>query len=399
MLLTMKAHKRKNNGKSVWEVRLPKGKDEYGIIKYFSIYGSTSKEAIEKAEAKKYNLVNDVSETQPVVSNNHYTLDHAYDELHKDWQVAIAEKAKNPKRGLDKSTINGYDSSTNRLFKLVSRQTRLVEINKAWVRNFIRDLKTKQWSANKDKVLSDKQANTAWQMFNKLMDSAVKSDLVEVSVHKIFQSEAPTYEPVGKKAIDEVTMKEISRHFIDVANNGFVKESQAAMISLLEMYSGIRWGEAAGLPYENINWNTGETLISQSKDSKDGRIKMTKSGTLRTANADKGERVVTFSKKILLQIPIVIADLHTHKTSGLIFDVAYKTTNELVQGTGKKLSIKLETKDFRRFYATQLAKLGASRDERQQALGHATVDMQDTYITHDNPEAPKRAEEIFNILN
>lgn len=395
----MKAHKTKNNGKQVWGVRVSKGKDEDGNYSYIYVYGNTSKQAIEKAEAKKYNLVNDVSETQPVVSNNHYTLDHAYDELHRDWQVAIAEKVKNPKRGLDKSTIDRYDSSINLLFKLVSRQTRLVEINKAWVRNFIRDLKTKQWSANKDKVLSDKQANTAWQMFGKLMDSAVKSDLVEVSVHKIFQSEAPTYEPSGKKAIDEVTMREISRHFIIVANNGFVKESQAAMICLLEMYSGIRWGEAAGLPYENINWNTGETLISQSKDSKDGRIKMTKSGSLRIANADKGERVVWISKSLLDLMGAVIPDLHTQKTSGLIFDVAYKTTNELVQGTGKKLSIKLETKDFRRFYATQLAKLGASRDERQQALGHATIDMQDTYITHDNPEAPKRAEEIFKILN
>jgi len=395
----MKAHKVKNNGKTVWLVRLPKGKDENGITKYYCIYGSTSKQAIEKAEAKKYNLVNDVSETQPVVSNNHYTLDHAYDELYKDWQVAIAEKAKNPKRGLDKSTTDRYESCINLVFKLVSRQTRLVEINKAWVRNFIRDLKTKQWSANKDKVLSDKQANTAWQMFGKLMDSAVKSDLVEVSVHKIFQSEAPTYEPSGKKAIDEVTMKEISRHFIIVANNGFVKESQAAMICLLEMYSGIRWGEAAGLPYKNINWNTGETLISQSKDSKDGRIKMTKSGSLRIANADKGERVVWISKSLLDLMAVIIPDLHTNKTSGLIFDVAYKTTHELVQGTGKKFGTKLETKDFRRFYATQLAKLGASRDERQQALGHATVDMQDTYITHDNPEAPKRAEEIFKILN
>ena len=395
----MKAHKRKNNGKTVWWVRIPNGKDYQGNYTYKSVIGKTAKEVIQKAEAIKYNLVNDVSETQSVVSNNHYTLDHAYDELYKDWQVAIAEKAKNPKRGLDKSTIDRYDSSINLLFKLVSTQTRLVEINKAWVRNFIRDLKTKQWSANKDKVLSDKQANTAWQMFGKLMDSAVKSDLVEVSVHKIFQSEAPTYEPSGKKAIDEVTMKEISRHFIDVANNGFVKESQAAMISLLEMYSGIRWGEAAGLPYENINWNTGETLISQSKDSKDGRIKMTKSGSLRIANADKGERIVWISKSLLDLMAAVIPDLHTQKTSGLIFDVAYKTTNELVQGTGKKFGTKLETKDFRRFYATQLAKLGASRDERQQALGHATVDMQDTYITHDNPEAPKRAEEIFKILN
>ena len=194
-------------------------------------------------------------------------------------------------------------------------------------------------------------------------------------------------------------MREISRHFIDVANHGFAKESQAAMICLLEMYSGIRWGEAAALPYKNINWNTGETLISQSKDSKDGRIKMTKSGSLRIANADKGERVVWISKSLLDLMAVIIPDLHTNKTSGLIFDVAYRTTNELVQAAGKKFGVKLETKDFRRFYATQLAKLGASRDERQQALGHATVDMQDTYITHDNPEAPKRAEEIFKILN
>lgn len=401
----MKAHKTKNNGKQVWGVRVPNGKDADGNYLYAYVYANTSKEAMEKAEAKKYNLVNDVSETQPLVSNNHYTFSDAYDELYRDWQVAIEEKQKNPKRGLDMDTVNRYESNVNGFFKIVSKETKLSTINKKWVRDFIRDLKSKKWEQNNNKVFTDRQAQDRWRIFGNLMDSAVKSDFIEVSVHKFFQDDAPSYQSDGKEAIDEKTMSKISRHFADLAKNGFAKEAQAAMCCLLEMYSGIRWGEAAGLPYKNVDWNTGKTLISQTKSSKQKNgekahiKKITKGGALRAKGADKGERFVYLSKPLLKLINKCIPSLHNKKPDHLIFDVAYKTTQEIVKGTGEQFGVHLETKDFRRFFATQMTKIGVNRDDRKLILGHNSNDVQDIYITHDVKGGMEKANKIYKSLN
>ncbi len=401
----MKAHKTKNNGKQVWGVRVPNGRDADGNYLYAYVYANTSKEAMEKAEAKKYNLVNDVSETQPLVSNNHYSLSDAYDELYRDWQVAIQEKEKNPKRGLDMDTVNRYESNVNGFFKIVSKETKLSIINKKWVRDFIRDLKSKKWKENNNKIFTDRQAQDRWRIFGNLMDSAVKSDFIEVSVHKFFQDDAPSYESDGKEAIDEKTMSKISRHFADLVKNGFAKEAQAAMCCLLEMYSGIRWGEAAGLPYKNVDWNTGKALISQTKSSKqkkgeEARIKkITKGGALRAKGADKGERFVYISKPLLDLIGKCIPNLHNKKSDDLIFDVAYKTTQEIVKGTGEQFGVHLETKDFRRFFATQMTKIGVDREDRKLILGHNSNDVQDIYITHDVKGGMEKADQIYKSLN
>ena len=401
----MKAHKTKNNGKQVWGVRVPNGKDADGNYLYAYVYANTSKEAMEKAEAKKYNLVNDVSETQPLVSNNHYTFSDAYDELYRDWQVAIEEKQKNPKRGLDMDTVNRYESNVNGFFKIVSKETKLSTINKKWVRDFIRDLKSKKWEQNNNKVFTDRQAQDRWRIFGNLMDSAVKSDFIEVSVHKIFQDDAPKYKSDGKEAIDEKTMSKISRHFAELVKNGFAKEAQAAMCCLLEMYSGIRWGEAAGLPYKNVDWNTGKTLISQTKSSKEKKgekahiKKITKGGALRAKGADKGERFVYLSKPLLKLVNKCIPSLHNKKPDHLIFDVAYKTTQEIVKGTGEQFGVHLETKDFRRFFATQMTKIGVNRDDRKLILGHNSNDVQDIYITHDVKGGMEKANKIYKSLN
>jgi|TARA_X000001382_G_scaffold114297_1_gene92557 integrase len=401
----MKAHKRKNNGKTVWWVRIPSGRDDNGNYIYKSVIGKTSKEAMEKAEAKKYNLHNDVSETQLVVSDNHYNLSDAYDELYRDWQVAIQEKEKNPKRGLDMDTVNRYESNVNGFFKIVSKETKLSTINKKWVRDFIRDLKSKKWEQNNNKVFTDRQAQDRWRIFGNLMDSAVKSDFIEVSVHKIFQDDAPSYKSDGKEAIDEKTMSKISRHFADLVKNGFAKEAQAAMCCLLEMYSGIRWGEAAGLPYKNVDWNTGKALISQTKSSKqkkgeEARIKkITKGGALRAKGADKGERFVYVSKPLLDLIGKCIPNLHNKKPDDLIFDVAYKTTQEIVKDTGEQFGVHLETKDFRRFFATQMKRIGVDRDDRKLILGHNSDKIQDTYITYDVPGGMEKADQIYKSLN
>ena len=167
---------------------------------------------------------------------------------------------------------------------------------------------------------------------------------------------------------------------------------------MIQAHTGARWGEIAALTVGDVDFKKNRISINKSRSAKTGKVGLTKSGHLRSDEADLGERVVP----IFPQFTDMIADYidHSNLKNENLFDCTYKVTQDTFIAACKRAgSTQKETKIFRRFVSTNLRKQGATRDDVRLALGHSNDATQDIYVTHSYQNADNHAAKLFKALN
>mgnify|MGYP003148585715 FL=1 len=383
----MKSHKVKIRGDIKWCVTVPSGEYYFdGRPKLKSFYHSKKAEAV----AKAMDFVrNDDKSLTPITQTRSYPLVKVYDDLWDDWNVKVIQKERNPKKKktISRDTMNRYQEYANALFKIVPQETNIHSINKKWVNNLIKKLNTDQ---------TESQAYRIYSVFNMIMLKAEQLDIIEFSPTHAFKQDRPTYSSSGKKSIDPKEMKRILKQIhwsYDKYN------SQSAFLLLIQAYTGARWGEIAALTHADIDFDNNKILINKSKSIKTGKVGLTKSGHLRSDEADMGERIVPIASKFTKMIDdyVVNADI---KKNGELFSCSYTVSQDTFIAACKRAgSTQRETKVFRRFVSTEMRKIGASRDEVKLRLGHSNDATQDIYVTHTDKNASNHASKLFKTLN
>ena len=356
-----------------------------GRVKQKRFFHTLRNEAV--AKAMDYLNKKD-NEPKQVVTAKSYSLEKVYDDLWEDWRVKVALKEKNPKKKktLSEDTMTRYEESAKALWKVRDRNTNIHTIDKRWVDKFIKELNINQ---------SESQAYRIYAVFEKIMVKAEQLDIIDISPTHAFSKDRPTYNAHGKKAIDKEEMKRILKQIkwsYDKYN------SQTAFLLLIQAHTGARWGEIAALTVGDIDFKRNRISINKSRSAKTGKVGLTKSGHLRSDEADMGERVVP----IYPQFTDLIADYidNTELSGESLFDCSYKVTQDTFIAACKRAgSTQKETKIFRRFVSTNLRKNGASRDDVRLALGHSNDATQDVYVTHTYENADNHAEKLFKTLN
>ena len=106
-----------------------------------------------------------------------------------------------------------------------------------------------------------------------------------------------------KKEMDKNNIQVLKR----VNNIWREAENQTALILLLQALTGARWGEIAALTVADINLKKCSINISKSRSAKRGTVSLTKSGHLRSNEADMGTRVVYFAPSFAKEIKTYIS--------------------------------------------------------------------------------------------
>ena len=175
----------------------------------------------------------------------------------------------------------------------------------------------------------------------------------------------------------------------DYSENGFAhKFQELSFIYIIQYPTGIRWGEAAGLSYEDFNWHNKTITIRNSRNVRNSKITPTKAAKLRVADAMMGERIVPIPKKLKY-----FFDTYTRQKSiksGYLFDVGYKYSLDYLKSKCDKLGFDssiVDTKMFRRFIISEWQKSGVDSRTIALRVGHNDTKTQIGYATFSDPNA------------
>lgn len=116
----------------------------------------------------------------------------------------------------------------------------------------------------------------------------------------------------------------------ELHNKGLSLEAEAALVFIIECFTGVRWGEAAALTVADFDFDNNYIRINKTKSSKTGIISNTKSSQLRMSHGEDGERFVPFPKGL----EPLFRDYVSSKKHAL-FSVSYSYCAE-IQGRIKK---------------------------------------------------------------
>ena len=200
-------------------------------------------DAVAKAEAYKLKLKNHLP-TKTSQPTSQQTLGSVYVELQDEWDTKVQMRERNPKKKktITDDTRNRYEDYASALFKVVSKDIPLSNINKKFVNDLIKTL-------NKHKTES-----AAYRIY---------------SPTQSFKEDRPTYDSEGERTVDDKEMKAIYKQIVW----SYMKyRSQSALILLIEANTGARWGEAAALHHTNFDFKNNIIHIKFSKSSKSGKI-------------------------------------------------------------------------------------------------------------------------------
>ena len=152
------------------------------------------------------------------------------------------------------------------------------------------------------------------------------------------------------------------------------------IMAILAAESGIRRGEICGLRIEDVMWKESKLRVcnnrslDQDADPKSGH-----------------ERIVPVSSTVLDLINSHIGNRKSGYVvcTGNATAIGLRNANRLLDGILEALKIKrpgLGWHSFRRYRATQLAKAGVPEAHRLQWMGHADVDVENSYVDTDEEE-------------
>ena len=336
-----------------------------------------------KEEAKKV-IANLDIKPKPQTTNSK-TLQDAADELIEDWHTAEQLRLENPNKGLNPDTVSRNKQWIAAVFKFVNPSIKLSQIDKLYIRRLLNDIHKSGFS--------DSKKTRIWRFFGQILDSAVMSDYMDFNPCKAFRKHLPDYKAAKVKALDAGTMKKVFKYLAELHNKGLSLEAEAALVFIIECFTGVRWGEAAALTVADFDFDNNYIRINKTKSSKTGIISNTKSSQLRMSHGEDGERFVPFPKGL----EPLFRDYVSSKKHAL-FSVSYSYCAEIQGRIKKEFDLEhFNTKSFRKFVSTNYRKLGADVKDTQALLGHKDGDTQDDYITYDVPT--QFADDLLKTLN
>jgi len=368
--------------KKPWRVRIDTGlRNDNGAKIYKQAFGATATEA--KEEAKK--IIANLDVKPKSQNTNSKTLQDAADELIEDWHTAEQLRLENPNKGLNPDTVSRNKQWIAAVFKFVNPSIKLSQIDKLYIRRLLNDIHKSGFS--------DSKKTRIWRFFGQILDSAVMSDYMDFNPCKAFRKHLPDYKAAKVKALDAGTMKKVFKYLAELHNKGLSLEAEAALVFIIECFTGVRWGEAAALTVADFDFDNNYIRINKTKSSKTGIISNTKSSQLRMSHGEDGERFVPFPKGL----EPLFRDYVSSKKHAL-FSVSYSYCAEIQVRIKKEFDLEhFNTKSFRKFVSTNYRKLGADVKDTQALLGHKDGDTQDDYITYDVPT--QFADDLLKTLN
>ena len=324
--------------------------------------------------------------------------------LEKEWDKRIKLKELDPfdQEGLELDTVNRYKDSRRSLFLILgdgdtdkAHHFSLQRITHEWYSDFLDDMFAKhQFTKSKAKRVRN--------FLNTMLSKAEQLNWMN-SPHHRYKEKPTQYRPLHQPRA--MTPKEAKKLLLslektfnsavntdeygDYSEQGFTRKFQElSFIFIIQYPTGMRWGEAAGLSYNDFDWNNLTITIRNSRSTKSGKITPTKAAKLRVADARKGERIVPIPKKLKY-----FFDKYTEQKSiksGYLFDVGYDYSRQFLQERCEKIGLDgniVDTKMFRRFVISEWQKAGVSDKTIALRVGHNDTITQNGYGTFADPTA------------
>tara|TARA_R100000426_G_scaffold13478_2_gene13075 strand:- start:6 stop:1229 length:1224 start_codon:yes stop_codon:yes gene_type:complete len=388
-----------HRGKKVYQVVI-KYEDPNGLTKIKKFLHPKRYIAIENATKWEKEYKNKT----PSLSDNGYTIGHVNTKLEKEWDKRIELKRLDvfDQEGLEEDTVERYKDSRKALFKILGNGDEkqaihfpLSNITYEWYSDFLDDMFAKH-------KFSKSKAKRVRNFLNSLLTKAEQLNWFQ-SPHHRYKEKPTQYRPLHQPRA--MTPKEAKKLLISLENtfnsalnrdeigdyseNGFAhKFQELSFIYIIQYPTGIRWGEAAGLSYEDFNWHNLTITIRNSRNVRNSKITPTKAAKLRVADAMMGERIVPIPKKLKY-----FFDTYTRQKcikSGHLFDVGYKYSLDYLKSKCDKLGFDssiVDTKMFRRFIISEWQKSGVDSRTIALRVGHNDTKTQIGYATFSDPNA------------
>ena len=426
----MKIHKVKVHGKPKYSVAVPfpsKEKYDDGRIKEKRFTHTKRHQAVYNAEQWLESEIAKLSIKESEENNQKNKFDkiplgEAYDEYYLTCQARVNKKKNDPfverKKGLTQDAFDRYQTTARSLFiflaggkpmpnggKIAKEQKhkrdkleqegRNIPIS-YFTKSIIKKILNKMDSQEKPS-----QAKRMFDIFHCILKEAEISDLMGdnwTAPTSSLLHLRPSYTGGGEEAVDVPVMEKVL-----ITTLKYIKEhnSHHALIILLQMFTGARWGEMAALKPSNFDYNNNTIIITHSRSSHTNEVSLTKAGHLKKKKISRGARVVTVDSNILKVIKLFIKinninfnDFITPQVN--LYDGTRKILKEITAEAGHKFSI---TKMFRYFnVSVSRNKMKVSDDEAKQRFGWQKIDMENIYRTYEDPNGQKHANQFYQIL-
>lgn len=417
----MKAHKVKNNGKWVWRVRIPNGRNADGNYLYAYVYANTSKDAVEKGYAKREELKNKNNILPTTDGKANITLEEGIKKICMFWDTLSDDRLNDPEgnEGIEPKTAKGYKSNIEVIYKTdVDLKTDINDIDSVFVEDkILNGLKDKKFN------LSKRQQERCFQKIHAmLVYLKQRKQIREVATRDFLDVGSMVKPPKYKPSIDNklpLSDQDIIKvhNYLDAAlkfgKGGDINlERQAALAIKIQLASGTRIEEVLPLEYKDFDWKNVDLTISKSQCSPD-RVKKTKAGSLRKNPNDKGVRVVWFNRDIqphfqfyVSKQAILLHDIKDISEFKIFTTLKEAYVHTFIQKMREELGIiQMTTKSFRRYFMTKMKNLktGDQRlldatDIRLQ-VGHADELTQQDYIDYTTETTKLACENNFRETN
>ena len=384
----MNTFKTKLHGKPVFCTQVITGETySDGRKKKKSFYAPRRADSVAKATEYQLNSKNHLP-TKQIQSSE--TLGSTYLELLDEWEGKVNLREQNPKKKktITEDTKNRYKEYASALFKVISKDISLSNINKKFVKDLIQNI---------NRYKSESQAYRIYSVFNMIMLYAEKLDYIDVSPTHSFKDDRPTYDSEGERTIND---KEMESLYKQILWSYMQYKSQSALILLIEANTGARWGEVAALHHADIDFKNNFIHVKKSKSAKSGKIGLTKSANLRSDKKDKGERYLPIHPKFAELLKDYISNCQV--ADGYLFDCSYTVTQDTLIAASKRAGGNVrDTKTFRRWISSKVENdlVGKDAKDVELLLGHKNSKTKDKYITYNFKNADKIAKLVHSTLN
>lgn len=295
------------------------------------------------------------------------------------------------------NTIVGYRQTLGEACAVFGKK-KMIDIRPVDIKNYITDLQTKRRSQYSDKPLAHKTVLKRYINLHALFESAVEDEVIPYSPMQRMKRPKPRKDEAKNTKPKSYTAEEIQR--IIASLDSEPTKWQALMLFMID--SGCRRGEAIGLKWENIDFESGKVEIINNAQYTEGK------GTyITTPKSGKG-------RTITINPPVLKVLLKWRREQSLLFFQQRIPRSEFVftheDGTsmnpqaptaymkrlGKKCGIEsLHPHALRHTMASLSIANGADIVSVSQKLGHSEVATTLNIYAHENEEAKEKASQVL----